>query len=450
MQFNWKLAALTGVAMQLLTYAHAQQQPAPAETARFSAQQAVEYALANQYAVRTAKLDELITIARNREVSGLALPQVSGTGNFMHSPVLQKQQFNFGNFTGKDSIATISFQLPYNAQGYISINQVLFDPSVLVALQARKTLEELAQKGVKKSEVDVREQVYKAYYNVVAADKALVILRESVVRLENTLRETREIYKNGLVEKLDVDRLVVQYNNLKSEEVRLRNLREVGLSALKFQIGMPMRQPLELTDTLSNSALKADIQEDRNFSYSNRIEYQLLESQKKANEYNLKRYKLQGMPTLALFGQGGTLRGSEKFDYFKSQMWYGYFQYGLNLSVPIFTGFQRKRKVDQAFLEVKKSDLDIENVRNAIDLEQSTSTANLRNNITTLENQEENMALAQDVYNTSMIKYREGVGSSLEMITAETQLLTAQNSYFNALFNVIVARIDYMKAYGKL
>lgn len=450
MQFKWKLIALTGTMVQFLTYANAQQQP-PAEMARLSVSEAVEYALTHQYAVRNAKLDELMTIAKNREVSGLALPQVSGTGNFQHSPILQKQQFNFGNFTGgKDSIATISFALPFNATGYISVNQVLFDPSVMVALQARKTLEELAKKGVQKSEIDVKVEVYKAYYNVVAADKALVILRENIDRLGKTLAETKEIYKNGLVEKLDVDRLVVQFNNLESEHVRLKNIREVGLAALKYQIGMPIRQPLELTDTLSNAALKTDIQDEGGFAYTNRIEYQLLDAQKKANEYNLKRYRLQALPTLALFGQGGTLRGSEKFDYFQQQMWYGYVYYGLNLTVPIFSGNQRRRKVDQAFIDVKKSELSMENMRNVIDLEQSTSANNLRNNITTLENQEENMQLAKEVYETTMIKYREGVGSSLEVITAETQLLTAQNSYFTALFNVIVSRVDYLKAYGKL
>ncbi len=454
MQFKWKLIALTGMMMQLLTYANAQQ-PAPVTEGqvRFTVKEAVDYALVNQYAVRNAKLDELRQLAVNKEVSGLALPQVSGSGTYQDNPIIQKQLIDASNFdpsVPKGTLVPFAFGLKYNAVGNVDLNQVLFDPSVLVALQARKTLEELARKGVKKSEIDVKTEVYKAYYNVLAADKAQKILEESVLRMEKTLNETRETYKNGLVEKLDVDRLVVQYNNLKSEVVRIRNVREVGLAALKFQMGMPIKQQLELTDTLSTEALTAGIEDQQGFTYNSRIEYQLAEVQKKANEYNLKRYRLEGLPSLNAFGQAGVSRASNTFNYFQQQLWYGYVSWGLNLKIPIFSGLQRRRKVDQAFIEVKRSDLQLENARHSIDLEQTSSSTNLRNNITTLENQEENMALANEVYKTTNIKYKEGVGSSLEMITAETALLESQNNYFTALFNVIISRVDYLKAYGKL
>lgn len=455
MQFKWKLIALTGTMMQLLTYANAQQQPpAPSlEPVSFSVKEAVDYALVNQSAVRNAKLDELYTIAKNREVSGLALPQVSGSGTYQDNPIIQKQLIDASNFdpsVPKGTLVAFSFGLKYNAVGNLDVNQVLFDPSVLVALQARKTLEDLAHKGVKKSEIDVKTEVYKAYYNVLAADKAQKILTESVLRLEKTLNETRETYKQGLVEKLDVDRIVVQYNNLKSQELRIRNLREVGIAALKYRMGMPIKQPLELKDTLSNEALTAEIQEQDNFNYTTRIEYQLLEAQKKANEYNLKRYKMEGLPSLSAFGQGGVSRASNTFNYFQQQLWYGYVSWGLNLKIPIFSGMQRKRRVDQAFIDVEKSNVALENLRNVIDLDQAQSSTSLRNNITTLQNQEENMKLANEVYKTTNIKYKEGVGSSLEVSTAETALLDSQNNYFNALFNVILSRIDYLKAYGKL
>jgi outer membrane protein TolC len=439
--------------MQFLTYANAQQQPATPETARFSARDAVAYALAHQYAVRDAKLEELYVIARNKEVAGLALPQVSAAGTFQDNPIIQKQLIDASNFdpnVPKGTLVPFAFGLKFNAAGTVNVNQVLFDPSVLVALQARETLEDLARKGVEKSEIDVKTAVYKAYYNVLAADKALATLDETTLRMQKTLHETREIYNNGLVEKLDVDRLVVQYNNVQSEVVRLRNLRELGLAALKFSIGMSMKQPLELTDTLGNEVLKADIQDANGFNYNNRIEYQLMQTQKKTQEYNLKRYRMEGLPSLSAFGQGGASRQTNKFDFFQSQMWYGYVSWGLNLNIPIFTGMMRKRRVDQAIVQLKQAELDIENTRSAIDLDQVTSTTNLRNNITTLENQEENMQLAKEVYETTMIKYREGVGASLEVITAETQLLQAQNNYFTALFNVIVSRVEYMKAYGKL
>jgi len=213
---------------------------------------------------------------------------------------------------------------------------------------------------------------------------------------------------------------------------------------------MPMAQTIELTDTLSTEAIAAQTVSVDNFNYDQRIEYQVLQSQKRANEYDLKRYKMKGLPTLSFNASAGSLRGSSEFDYFRNPTWYGYSTLGLNLSVPIFAGFQRKRQVDQAFLALKKTEQNVENLKLSIDLEQSQSASTFRNNLLTLQSQEQNMQLAQEVYTTTQVKYREGVGSSLEMSTAENDLLTAQKNYFDALYNTIVAKIDYMKAYGKL
>lgn len=429
----------------------AQQQQNLTEPISLSAKEAVDYALANQSSVKTAKLDELIQLAKNKEISGMALPNIAGSGSYQYNPLVQKQMFNTRNFgSPKDSFTAVSFQLKHNMLGEVRMTQTLFDPSVLVALQARKTLEILVSQGVTKSQIDVKSEVYKAYYNVLSANKALTILSENVSSLEKILGETKEIYKNGLAEKLDVDRLVVQYTNLQTEQTKLRNLIELGTASLKYQMGMPLKQAIILKDTLSTQKIVEDVLDLDKFDYSQRIEYQLLETQKKANEFDLKRYKMKGLPSLQLFAATGALRGSDKFDYFQSPMWYGYVNTGLNLSVPIFTGLQRKRQVDQAWLTVKKSEVAIENAKLGIDLEREQSASTFRNNVLTLEAQEKNMGLAQDVYHTTQIKYREGVGSSLEMTTAENDLLTAQNNYFTALFNAIVAKIDLLKSYGKL
>ncbi|HEY8916449.1 MAG TPA: TolC family protein [Chitinophaga sp.] len=440
--------------MALTTTLRAQQTtPQPQGPLQLSAKQAVDYALANQTTIKNAKLDELIQLAKNKEVSGLALPTITANGAYSYSPVLQKSQIDLHNFdpnAPEGTYQAVAFGLTHNMTGDIKLNQTLFDPSVLVALQARKTLEELVARNVQKSEVDVKVAVYKAYYNVLSANKALTILKGNIATLEKTLSDTRETYKNGLAEKLDVDRLTVQMANLSTEITKLRNLIEVGTAALKFQMGMPMAQTIELTDTLSTEAIAAQTVSVDNFNYDQRIEYQVLQSQKRANEYDLKRYKMKGLPTLSFNASAGSLRGSSEFDYFRNPTWYGYSTLGLNLSVPIFAGFQRKRQVDQAFLALKKTEQNVENLKLSIDLEQSQSASTFRNNLLTLQSQEQNMQLAQEVYTTTQVKYREGVGSSLEMSTAENDLLTAQKNYFDALYNTIVAKIDYMKAYGKL
>lgn len=440
-------------AMMLWTTASAQSQaPAATDTLALSARAAVDYAVANQAAVKTARLDQLIQLAKNKEVSGLALPTVTADGSYQYSPILQKSAFDLHNFSDSIPVGTyqyVAFQLKHNVTGEFKLTQVLFDPSVLVALQARKSLEELVSRNVTRAEIDVKVNVYKAYYNVLNARKALKILNENIDMFSKNLHDVTVTYQNGLAEKLDVDRLTVQLTNLQTEATKLQNLTEIGLAALKFQIGMPLQQPLLLTDTLSVENVTADLVTDT-FSYASRIEYQLAQTQKEVNEYDLKRYRLKGLPSLSLFGTGGTLRGSNKFDYFQNNMWYGYVTLGASLNVTLFSGLQRKRQVEQAELNVRKSDVSLENTKLAIDLEREQSSTSFRNNVLTLQAQEKNMQLAQNVYNTTQIKYREGVGSSLEVTTAENDLLTSQNNYFTALYNAVVAKIDYLRANGKL
>jgi len=457
MQLNWKLLCSWVAGMLILMNANAQTQ-SPNSTSNsaptpLSIQEAIDYALQNQAAVKTAKIDELIQLAKNREVSGMALPNVSATGQFQDNPVIQKQLIDASNFSDtipKGTLVPFAFGLKYNLVGQVVLNQVLFDPSVMVALQARKTLEEMARKNVARTKIDVKESVYKSYYGVLVNKKAHEIILENIQRVERTLFETKEIYKNGFAEKLDVDRLTVQLTNLKTEEIRLKNALEVNTALLKFQIGMPIQTPVILTDTLSIEQVKAQMQDVQDFDYKQRPDYDYLDVSKQALEYDLKRYKLNALPSLSLSAAGGASRASNEFDYFKSRVWYGYAYYSLNLNVPIFTGLQRRRQVDQAALNVEKANVNLENMRLSIDLEQVQATANFRDNIQSLTAQEDNMQLATDVYETTIVKYREGVGSSTEMITAETGLLTAQNNYFTALYNAILAKISYLKAYGKL
>jgi outer membrane protein len=453
MQLQRKLIGLLGAMMPLAAGVYAQQKPTvTTDVQPLSIQQAIDYALANRNTIKTAKLDELIALARNKEVAGMALPNLSATGSFQDNPVIQKQLIDASNFSDtipKGTLVPFAFGLKYNATGQMNLQQVLFDPSVMVALQARKTLEELANKNVVKTEIDVKSDVYQSYYQVLSAQKAHKFLSENITRLDKMLGETKEIYNNGLAEKLDVDRLTVQVTNLRTEERKLANSIDVTIATLKYQIGMPLKQQIILTDTLDVNQVK-NIGEDGSFTYNNRIEFQMLDAQKRANEYDLKRYKLAHLPTLAAFANAGASRQSNTFNYFKSEMWYGYVAWGLNLNVPIFNGNQRRRQTDQAFLRLEKSEVDLDNIRQVIDMERETSAITFKNNVLTLDAQDQNMHLAQDVLESTRIKYREGVGSSIEMITAENDLLTAQSNYFSALYEAIKAKIAYLKANAKL
>ncbi|GAA4303032.1 TolC family protein [Compostibacter hankyongensis] len=423
------------------------------DTQPMSLQQCIDYALQHQAQVRSARIDEAISLETNKEVTGQALPQVSATGSFQDNVVIQKQLIDASMFdptVPKGTLVPFEFGIQYNAVGSITLSQTLFDPSVMVALQARKTLEELAHKSVLQTERDTRVAVSKAYYNVLINRKQMVLVDDNISRIEQLLRETDAMYKNGFAEKLDIDRTNVQLTNLRSEKTKLSNLMHVGELLLKFQMGMPMKDQLTLSDTLNFSGLRETLG-DAPFDYSRRIDYSLLETQKRVNEFDLKRYKLAKLPTLTFSGTVGTNRASTRFDYFNlNNTWYGYGVIGLDLHIPIFSGFQQNHRIQKARLNVEKSQVALDNMKQSIDLELDQTHSTLESNLLTLQAQERNMKLAEDVYNTTKKKYQAGVGSNLEVVNAENDLKQAQTNYFSALYDAIISKIDYQKAVGQL
>lgn len=420
----------------------------------YSLQQCIDYALQHQTDLKSARLDRDIAIARNKEVTGLALPQISANGSFTDNIVIQKQLIDASNFSDtipKGTLIPFEFGLQYNALGTVTLTQTIFDGSVLVALQAKKTLEELARKNVQRTERDVKVAVSKAYYNALISRQQMELVKSNIERLQRLLHETSVMYKNGFAEKLDIDRINVQLNNLNSDSVKLANTVTLSDQLLKFQMGMPLNEQVTLSDSLRFDDVQHILLDTADFNYDQRIEYSLMQTQERVNEYDLKRYKMAYLPTLSFNGAIGTNRASNSFDYFDAhQFWYGYGYVGLNLSIPLFDGFQRKHRVDQAKMSLEKSQVALDGLKQSIDLEQQQSGSTLRSNLIALQAQQANMKLAEDVYNTTRKKYEQGVGSNIEVINAQSDLKQAQTNYFGALYDAIIAKIDYQKAVGQL
>lgn len=418
---------------------------------RLGVQDAIEYALENRDFMKNARLDQLITLAKNAEITGIALPQVNASGQFQYYVDPQKS-FVPGEILGAPgTFVPVQFTPTVNTNATATVSQVLFDGSVVVALQARKTFEQLADLSVKKSAEDIRADVAKSYYNVLVVEKQLEILNTTYQDIKKIAAQNQILYEQGIVEKLVVDQSKVQVNNTLTQKISLENSYAVTLLALKFQIGMPINQVIVLTDTLYNNMVTtADLLETRDFEYSQRLDYNLVKTQLEVSELDLKRYRWQNLPSLAASYTGGYLFANNSFQsIFNSEhLWFSVI--GLNLRVPIFDGLQRRNRVKQAKFTVEKSQNDLHAVKQGIDLQQSTARTTLRNSLIVLENQRQNYELAESVFKLSQIKFKEGVGSNVEVVQAETSLLQAQSNFFNALMSALHAKVDLQKALGLL
>jgi outer membrane protein TolC len=448
-------------------------QPALAqEKHELTVKQAVEYAKKNSMQVRNILLDVKLQEETNRQVTSNAYPQISGRIGTTYNPNIAVQSFpNFialgtygvleaegvkngtgGTITTPSDIGLIQAQFgtKWIANAGLDLSQILFDGQVFVGLQARATSIEWANKNVEVTEELIKANVYKVYYQLVVGKTQIDLLDANITRMEKLQHDTRELFKNGFAEKLDVDKIEVQLANLQTEKKKAQGQILNGYYGLKLLMGMPMKDELVLKDTLSDSQIKNGILEASSYNYSDRKEYQYAELGKKLNEFNIKRYKLSQIPTVSLSGSWSKNAQRNQFDFFGKGDWYTFSNISLNISVPIFKGFYTRSKIDEAKLNLQKTENQISNLKLSIDNEVETAKVDFKIAIEAMDYQKQNMKLAEDVYEQTKKKYEAGLGSNTEITTAQTDLKSAQINYVTAMYDAIISRIDYLKAIGKL
>ena len=439
-----------------------------------SAKEAVDLAFKNVYSLKNAQIDYKLQQAQNKEITGQAYPQINGTvstSRFFSIPVtaipdfispsiyavLEQNNVEDGSTgtpiksPGNFGIFPAQFGVPWTASAGFTFQQLLFQPDVFVGLQARQTALDFASNNIKVIEDSIKSNVYNAYYAVLIARKQITFLNESIVRLEKLLRDQDVMYKNGFLEKLELNRTQVNLTNLRTTENRLQNLSRLGTAALKMSLGVSQADSLILKDTLSTAVITAGMLDNSGFRYEDRSEIQLLNTAQKLQQLNVKRQRLAYVPTVAAFWNYSRNAQRQRFNFFDTgEKWFPTSIVGLNINVPVFDGFQKKYRIRQAQLNLEKTTNTISNLKNIIDFQLEAARIQLTNAVASLNLQENNVALAQLVFNTSRTKFQEGVGSNFELLQAETDLQTAQSNYFQALYDATVARTAYLRAQGRL
>ncbi|MBC7757672.1 MAG: TolC family protein, partial [Phormidesmis sp. FL-bin-119] len=326
--------------------------------AAFSLKQALDYAQNHQASILNARIDEDIAKNTVKQTIGIGLPHLSGNANFQDFIKLPTSLLP-GDFFGKPGTQVpVQFGVKYQSLVGLDLNQLLFDGSYLVGLQASKTFKELSNKNLTRTRIETAVAVTKAYYSVLVSNEQLSLIDANLDRLRKSLSDTEALFKNGFVEKIDLDRLTVFKNNLETERENVIRLLALNVNLLKFQMGMTVNSRLTLTDSINNLQADQALVARDSSAYRNRIEYSLLETQKKLNEFDLKRYKSQFLPSLSAFGNTSQSFQSNNF----SELFSSNFPstiIGLRLSVPIISGGIKLSQVRNAKLVILKTQNDL-------------------------------------------------------------------------------------------
>ncbi|SNT30209.1 Outer membrane protein TolC [Ekhidna lutea] len=424
------------------------------ESKSLSLEDCINYALENNEQLKIKQLEREIADAEVRKTVSMGLPQANVNGGLNYNFEPQKSLIDISTFDPSVPEGTeqeVSFVQSYDGNIGLSVDQLIFDGSYFVGLQAARTYKELSTKEHNKSQIDIVETVSKAYYNALIAEEQLELLEKNIGRLDTLLRETRQMYEAGFAEKVDVDRIRVNYNNLKVEFSRTKQLKDISRKLLKFQMGMNLNQPIQLSENLEDVEVTIPLIPSESFDYSQRIEFSQLQTNRSLAFLDMKNNKVQYLPKIyARLGYGWNTATSQSSQLFDSDRWLSNGVLGVTASIPIFDGFLKSNKIQQNKLQVKQIENQMSFLKKNIDLEIEQSEITLDSQLETLDVQKQNVELAQEVYDITKIKYQEGVGSNLEVIDADASLKEAQTNYLNALYQAIVTQIELKKALGTL
>ena len=440
--------------------------PAFAQTSAYTLQQCVDYAVKNHLNVKSSQYDADIAKAKRKETLGTGLPQINGNVQMMHNDPLRRFFFQnpapgpqtgvFPNVPSEAPGAVLSqpnfFQLPSSGDASLQATQTLFSGAYIVGVQGAKVYQQLADQTVLKTKIDVVESVSKAYWMSVVLTERLKVVEASINRTDTNLRQVKGSFKSGFAENIDVNRQEVAYNNFLAEKQKLIASLDLSMLALKYRMGMPLNESIELSETLKDASTKYnDSDAGGNANYENRIDYQMSKSNLLLNKSERKLNVAQGLPALSLFGNLGLYNQTVDFNYLtKANPWYHYGNFGLNLTAPIITGGSRHFRVQQSSIKIKQSEAKLKYLEQSIDFEVANANVTYSNALKTVEINNKNMTLAQQVVKVANAKYKAGLGSNLELTVAENGLKEAQANYYISVSDALLARIDLDKAKGIL
>ena len=420
----------------------------------YSLKQAVDYAIAHQVQVKNSQLDLQNASAKVNEIRAMGLPQVNGSLSLTNNLILQRVFIPariFNPAAAEGELIAAKFGVDNAGFANVGLSQLVFDGTYLLGLKASSVYKDLAVKSVTQSKQQVAENVTKAYYGILVNEKRQSLLALNVARLDTLLKETRELNKQGFVEKIDVQRLDVQANNLRTELDNVNRLQELSYSLLKFQMGFPMEEPIKLSETLEKVELATfNLNAAGDFNYSNRIEYSILQTQENLAELDLKSIKAGYLPRLFLNANYGYNAGANGFGDLVTKPWFDNAAITVALQIPIFDGYSKKYRAIQSANNLQKVRQSYSLLKSSIDLQRSQASITMKNALESMKEQKANLELANEISRVTRVKYQNGVGSNLEVLNAETSIKESQANYFTALYNALIAKVEVEKANGTL
>ena len=423
------------------------------ESFSFTLKEAIDHAIQNNYSAINANRDIEAAKQKKWETTTIGLPQINGAVGYQNNFKIQKSLIPAEIFGGQPGeFAEVAFGTKHNMSSSLTLTQLIFDGSYLVGLQSAKTYLEISQNAKIKTSQEIRELIVNSYGNVLLADESILILVKNKAILEKTLSDTKEIFKNGLIEEENVEQLQITLASINSSLENVKRQKTIANDMLKLLLGIDLQNELVLTDkldalTINNVDLNLLKEE---FNVTNNIDYKIGKNLETSKELLLKLEKSKALPSFGAAVNFGYNSFGNNFTFFnQDQKWFNYSNVGLSLNVPIFSSFGRSSRTQQAKIALEQSKTELTQTEQKLKLQFEKAKSDYEFSLEQLTTSKNNLNLAERIENKNQIKFKEGLSSSFDLTKAQEQLYSAQQNYLQAMLDVINKRATLEKLLNK-
>jgi len=407
----------------------------------FSLQQAIEHGIKYNVTSINAGKDVEASKKKKWETTTMGLPQINAGVDYQRNFAIQQSIIPAEIFGGEPGeFVEVAFGTRHTALARATLSQLIFDGSYLVALQASKTYMEFYQNLKKKTERDLREQIINSYTNALLVNESILILEKNKSTLVKNLRETEEIYKNGLTEEESVEQLTITLASVNNSLKNMQRLKTISYNMLKIQLGLELEDNLVLTDPLEELTLLnvLPLSSESGFDLNNNIDYQLVLNNEEQKRLLMLQEKSMALPSLSANLNFGYNAFSQEFDFLnRDARWLNFSSLGMSLNIPIFSSLGRTARTQQAKIELEKARLEKEDFQKKLNLQFQQTLSEYEFSIENYNTNKSNLRLAERIESKQQIKFKEGLSTSFEFTEAQRQLYGAQQDYLQSMVEVV-------------
>lgn len=414
----------------------------------YTLQQCIDYALKNHRSIKIAQNDVESAIAHKNEGRSGYLPQVNGQAQWDDNLILQTTVIPAGTFGPGTPEQRIQFGNQYNTIMAVQLDQTLYNHSFIEGIRALKPNEDLAKLKKTKTEEDVIYNTIAAYYNILLITENEKLLQQSEERLRKTLPIVKLQWEKGVIKKMDVDRVQVNYNNIVANQEILKTRKEVAYNNLKYNMALPLETVIAIDTNYSKEIVSLENYTDT-ANIKNKIELKILRQSLALNQINYKRQRANYYPTLSFYAKyGGNAFGNKAGQSFTN--WTQFSAIGFKLNVPIFDGLRNSSSLKQMQLGIESLKENIAQTEEGLKLQMLNSTTELSNSVTNLSVNKETLELAKSIYNTTTLQYQKGVIAYSDLLSAEFAYKEAEANYLQSLVKYLNAKLEADKSNNNL